>query len=129
MPNPRENIEAPATPPDAMYVSGSEDGILTVKFKCHVMMLSGRTLGPFECDEITSVGWTRNQIQKELEILYNKRELDCVDFHFMRDGGQNHSTNACTKIFELVDIRDAVLSISHDTGGIERASSVQRPRS
>ena len=129
MPNPRENIEAPTTPPDAMYVSGSEDEILTVKFKCHVVMLSGRTLGPFECDEITSVGWIRNQIQQELEALHNKGELDYVDFHFMQDRGENHLTNACTKIYELVDIKNAVLSISHDTGGIERASSAQRPRS
>ena len=55
-PDPLEELETPTTPTDAMYVSGSEDEILTLKFECKVVMISGRTLGPFECDEATSVG-------------------------------------------------------------------------
>ena len=128
-PDPLEELEAPTTPTDAMYVSGSEDEILTLKFECKVVMISGRTLGPFECDEITSVGWMRSKIKKELEELYNKGELDFVDFHLMRDDSVKCLTNDCTKIHELVNIDDAVLSIKHDTGGIERAPKAKHPRS
>ena len=128
-PDPLEELEAPTTPTDAMYVSGSEDEILTLKFECKVVMISGRTLGPFECDEIISVGWMRSKIKKELEELYNKGELDFVDFHLMRDGSVKCLTNDYIKIHKVVNIDDAVLSIKHDTGGIERAPKAKHPRS
>ena len=92
-------------------------------------MISGRTLGPFECDEATSVGWMRSKIKIELEELYNKGELDVVDFHLMRDGSVWCLTSDDIKIHELVNIDDAVLSIQHDTGGIEQAPRAKHPRS
>ena len=110
-------------------VPGSDDEILILKFECKVVMSPGRTLGPFECDEVTSIGWMRSRIRKVLEKLYNKGELDFVDFHLMRDGSVKCLTNDCTKIHELVNIDDAVLSIKHDTGAIERAPRAKRPRS
>ena len=128
-PDPLEELEAPTTPTDAMYVSGSEDEILTLKFECKVVMISGRTLGPFECDEVTSVGWMRSKIRKVLEKLYNKGELDFVDFHLMRDGSVKCLTNDYIKIHKVVNIDDAVLAIKHDTGGIERAPKAKHPRS
>ena len=110
-PDPFEELETPTTPTDAMYVSDSDDEILTLKFECKVVMISGRTLGPFECDEATSVGWMRSKIKIELEELYNKGELDFVDFHLMRDGSVRCLRNDGTKIHKLVNIDDAVLNI------------------
>jgi len=127
MQNPLEDIHTPTTPSDAFQVSGSEDEIM--KFDCNVVLTSGRTLGPFKCDELISVGWIRNKVRKELEDLRNKGELNIVDFHLTRDGGENIISNDHIKIYELVDINDAVLSITNATGEIERASNVQRPKS
>ena len=108
---------------------GSEDEILILKFECKVVMSPGRTLGPFECDAVTSIGWMRSRIRKVLEKLYNKGELDFVDFHLMRDGSVKCLTNDYIKIHKVVNIDDAVLAIKHDTGGIERAPRTKRPRS
>ena len=90
---------------------GSDDEILILKFECKVVMSPGRTLGPFECDEVTSIGWMRSRIKKVLEKLYNKGELDFVDFHLMRDGSVRCLRNDGTKIHKLVNIDNAVLNI------------------
>ena len=71
-PDSLEDIEAPTTPTDAMYVSGSDDEMLILNFKCKVEMMSGRILGPFECDEMTSVAWIRFKIQKNLRTYATK---------------------------------------------------------
>ena len=110
-PDSLEDIEAPTTPTDAMNVSGSDDEMLILNFNCKVRMMSGRVLGPFECNEMSSVAWMRFRIQKELEDLCNKGELDCVDFHLIRHGSNKCVSNDDIKIYELVEIEDAVLDI------------------
>ena len=109
-----EDIEAPTTPP--MNVSGSDDEMLILNFNCKVIMMSGRVLGPFECNEMSSVAWMRFRIQKELEDLCNKGELDCVEtvangFHLIRDGSNKCVSHDDIKIYELVKIEDAVMYI------------------
>ena len=108
------DVETPTTPTDAMNVSGSDDEMLILNFNCKVIMMSGRVLGPFECNERSSVAWIRFRIQKELEDLYNKGELDCVDFHLIRPGSNKCVSNDDIKIYELVEITDAVLNIVPD---------------
>ena len=108
------DVETPTTPTDAMNVSGSDDEMLILNFNCKVIMMSGRVLGPFECNERSTVAWIRFRIQKELEDLCNKGELDCVDFHLIRPGSNKCVSNDDIKIYELVEIADAVLDIVPD---------------
>ena len=101
-----EAIRTPTTPSDAMQISDEED-FLTLKFNCTVVMLSGKCLGPFRCDELTSVGQTRHKLREVLE-----GEFDWEGFELVRN--QIHILkNDYTKVYELreVDTVDCFLTV------------------
>jgi hypothetical protein len=55
----------PTTPTDAGHVSAEED-FFSMSFDCKVWLASGRLLGSFKCDEISSVGKIRQDVKKAL---------------------------------------------------------------
>ena len=73
-------------------------------------MPSGKCLGPFKCDEITSVGWIRNELIKAFEDIGLER-LEWEGFALMRN---EHILNSVTaKVFELreMDKNDCLLTV------------------
>ena len=113
-PDDEEVIQAPTTHSDAMQVSDEEE-FLSLTFNCNVLMISGNYLGPFKCDELTSVGHIRHKLREVLE-----GELDWGGFELVRN--THILKNDYTKIYELrdVDTVDCLLTVvpiantSHD---------------
>ena len=104
-----EAILAPTTPTDPGQVTDEEEFLL-LKFECKVVMPSGKCLGPFKCDEITSVGWIRNELIKAFEDIGLER-LEWEGFALMRN---EHILNSVTaKVFELreMDKNDCLLTV------------------
>ena len=101
-----EAIRTPTTPSDTMQISDEED-FLTLTFNCTVVMVSGKYLGPFRCDELTSVGQIRRKLREVLE-----GEFDWEGFELVRN--QIHILkNDYTKVYELreVDTVDCFLTV------------------
>ena len=104
-----EAILTPTTPTDPGEVTDGEE-FLSLKFECKVVMPSGKCLGPFKCDEITSVGWIRNELIKAFEDIGLER-LEWEGFALMRN---EHILNSVTaKVFELreMDKNDCLLTV------------------
>ena len=107
-----EVIQAPTTPSDAMQISDvasnsdSEEESLSLTFNCVVYMISGNFLGPFKCDERTSVGHIRHRLMEVLE-----GELDWGGFELVRN--THILKNDYTKVYELrdVDTVDCLLTV------------------
>ena len=94
----------PTTPTDAGHVSAEED-FFSMSFDCKVWLASGRLLGSFKCDEISSVGKIRQDVKKALQDLISKGELHCASFALLRGDRTLH--NDYVKIYELRDASSA----------------------
>ena len=101
-----EVIQAPTTPSDAMQVSDEEEFLVNMPFNCNVLMISGKCLGSFKCDELTSVGHIRHKLREVLED-----ELDWAGFELVRN--THILKNDYTKVYELreVDTVDCLLMV------------------
>ena len=106
-----EDDASPSTPRTPTTPTSSLDGHVSdcersvFKFDCKVWLASGRLLGSFKCDEISSVGKIRQDVKKALQDLISKGELHCASFALLR--GDRFLHNDYVKIYELRDASSA----------------------
>ena len=94
----------PKTPSDAGEVSGEEDEVSgeddKLSFDCNVIMSSGRSLKSFKCDELTSIGYIRNNVLQILRQMENAGELQEFDsFQLLR--GEQICVSDYTRVYEV----------------------------
>ena len=82
-----------------------------LNFVCKVSMSSGRSLGSFKCDEMTSVGYIRRMVTDTLVDLHSKGELSFVSFELLRGAGILR--NDYSKLYEQrdADKEDCLLTV------------------
>ena len=101
-PSRRSRSRSPSTPPtpsNAFQWSGEEDELI-MPFDCNVIMSSGRFLKSFKCNELTSIGYIRNNVLQILRQMQNKGELQEFDsFQLLR--GEQICVSDYTRVYEV----------------------------